>query len=225
MVQLHPDIRFLTDYAAGSLPPSQAICVAAHLHYCGHCRAAVEGMVNVGSTLFTALEPVAPTEGLFDQIMSRVDAVKPASTDTEQPAEAVPARKSYLPKVISNFVSEGLDQLNWHNIGKSFRYSYLDMKDSLRETSLFFINAGGKIPRHTHGGDEITVVLKGSFSDQDGCYRVGDFILRTRGEKHKPVAAQDEDCLCISTLDAPIRMTNWFYKLLVPLFKFKAETA
>jgi len=61
----------------------------------------------------------------------------------------------------------------------------------------------------------------------DGGYNQPGFeaILASVSGVESEVAAQDEDCLCISTLDAPIRMTNWFYKLLVPFFKFRAETA
>jgi putative transcriptional regulator len=73
------------------------------------------------------------------------------------------------------------------------------------------------MPHHEHRGDEITVVLQGSFSDQEDNYHVGDFIVRTKGEKHRPVAAQHEDCLCLSTLDAPIRMSNWFLRMIMPV--------
>lgn len=75
------------------------------------------------------------------------------------------------------------------------------------------------MPRHDHQGEEITVILKGSFSDLDDQYHVGDFIVRRPGEKHQPVASQDEDCLCLYTLEAPLTMTNWFYRLLQPLIR------
>ena len=70
------------------------------------------------------------------------------------------------------------------------------------------------MPHNKHQGDEITVVIKGSFSDHDDKYSTGDFIVRTSGEKHRPVASQDEDCVCLITLDAPIVMSNWFYRVL-----------
>ena len=69
------------------------------------------------------------------------------------------------------------------------------------------------MPHHRHQGDEITVLLKGSFSDQEGKYVVGDFIVRTKGETHRPVASQDQDCLCLAALDAPIVMSNWLVRL------------
>ena len=227
MIQFHPDVRYLTDYTAGSLPASQALCVASHLHYCAHCRETVGSMNKIGGSLFRELEPVSVSESLFDSILENIDEKQDVNIDEDKSKQSSSEASQHnrLPTVVNNFVRGGIESLKWNRIGKGFRYSYLDMQDKQRETSLFFINAGGKIPRHDHGGDELTVVLKGSFSDQEACYRVGDFIVRSKGEKHTPVAAQDEDCLCLSTLEAPIKMTNWFYKLAVPFLKFRAETA
>jgi putative transcriptional regulator len=42
--------------------------------------------------------------------------------------------------------------------------------------------------------------------------------VRTQGEAHRPVASQNEDCLCLSTLDAPIQMSSWLLRLLMPVF-------
>ena len=95
--------------------------------------------------------------------------------------------------------------------------SAVPVGNSKRETSLLHICAGSSVPHHRHAGDEITVVLQGSFSDQDDNYGVGDFIVRTPGERHRPVASQDEDCLCLTTLDRPIVMTNLLFRLLQPL--------
>ena len=56
MVRFHPDARFLTDYAAGSLPVSQALCVATHLHYCPGCRLRVGELTELGAELFSLVE-------------------------------------------------------------------------------------------------------------------------------------------------------------------------
>ncbi|MFT5322154.1 MAG: putative transcriptional regulator, partial [Pseudohongiellaceae bacterium] len=56
MTKYHPDTRFLTDYSAGSLPESQALCVAAHLHYCPACRTKVSELTHVGSEIFLSQE-------------------------------------------------------------------------------------------------------------------------------------------------------------------------
>jgi putative transcriptional regulator len=112
--------------------------------------------------------------------------------------------------------------LPWRRIGKNFRFCQLRLGDKQRETTLFFIKAGGSVPHHRHRGDEITVILKGSFSDHEDKYNVGDFIVRTSGESHRPVASQDQDCLCLSTLDAPIVMSNWLVRAVVAWLNWRA---
>lgn len=226
----HPDARFLTDYSAGSLPASQALCVASHLHYCSHCRARVRELQEVGAALFLRQQPLAVAPDSFDRLLSRLPASRPATEssasnsqpggEAETPPEAMASRRGSsgkLPRAIDKLCRGNPDNLRWRGIGKHFRHARLQLGDPQRETSLLHIRAGSAVPRHRHRGDEITVVLQGSFSDNEDQYRVGDFIVRTPGEVHKPVASQDEDCLCLSTLDAPIQMNNWLLRLLMPL--------
>jgi len=225
MTKYHPETRFITDYAAGSLPSSQALCVSAHLHYCGECRAKVEQLNTLGALIFDDLEPQEPSQS-FSSLMERIDAMP----DIEQKQEPLRSsdnikRSGNLPAALQKLTRGDLASLQWKNIGKYFSYSELELGDRHRETSLLNIKAGGNVPRHRHRGDEITVVLKGSFSDQDDHYQTGDFIVRTQGEIHSPVAAQDEDCLCLSTLEAPIQMTNWLYRLLMPLVRGTAHAS
>ena len=193
MTKYHPDTRFITDYAAGSLPFSQALCVSAHLHYCDDCRHKVEQLSSLGSFMFDELEAqqndADAMEQSFNELMSRIDDLPEARFVAKSQA-ANDNRTQRLPSALHKLTRGDLDSLQWHSIGKYF-----------------------------------TVVLKGSFSDQDDHYQAGDFIVRTRGEMHTPVAAQDEDCLCLSTLDAPIQMTNWFYRLLMPFIKASAQSS
>lgn len=215
MTKYHPDVRFLTDYSAGSLPQSQALCVAAHLHYCSACRARVRELTELGGAFFTQQAPQAPQAATFEKLLGRIrDNAVPAGPVRRQAARAA---QGALPRAILRLCRGDIESLRWRRIGKSFRHAPLQLGDSKRETTLFHIRAGGSVPHHRHGGDEITVVLTGSFSDHEDKYGVGDFIVRTQGEAHRPVASQDEDCLCVSTLDAPIRMSNWFLRLLMPM--------
>ena len=87
------------------------------------------------------------------------------------------------------------------------------------EVALHRIDAGGKAPEHDHRGREITVVLTGSFSDEDGVYQPGDFLVREPGDTHRPFAARNEDCICLSVLEAPIKLTG-IKRILNPFLSF-----
>lgn len=213
MARYHPDARFLTDYAAGALPEEQALCVAAHLHYCAVCRTRVGELTELGAELFTQEAPLASSAEHDDQAFARLLSRIPAQAP---PLTPLPATQ--LPRPLHKLARGDIESLRWRRIGRGFRYSRLKVGSATRETSLLHIRAGSSVPHHRHAGDEITVVLQGSFSDQDDKYGVGDFVVRTPGEQHRPVASQDEDCLCLTALDRPIVMSNLFYRLLAPLF-------
>ncbi len=219
MVKYHPEARFLTDYSAGSLPEEQALCVATHLHYCAACRVKVRELTELGSLLFMQQQPaaadLAARERNFALLMERLPE---PGTAAPPPQPAVEAPAQALPDPLHKLTRGNIEALKWRQVGRNFRYSRLKVGNTHRETSLLQIKAGGSVPHHRHAGDEITVILRGSFSDQDDKYGIGDFIVRTTGEKHSPVASQDEDCLCLATLERPIVMTNLFFRLLAPLF-------
>lgn len=219
MIKYHPEARFLTDYSAGSLPQEQALCVATHLHYCQACRLKVRDLTELGSLLFMQ-QDAPPADGTnrernFSRLMERVAVAGATTPVTASAAEPAP---DALPHGLHKLSHGNIEGLKWRRVGRNFRYSRLPVGNTHRETSLLHIRAGGSVPHHRHSGDEITVVLRGSFSDQDDKYGVGDFIVRTTGEKHSPVASQDEDCLCLATLERPIVMSNLLFRLLAPLF-------
>ena len=230
MPKYHPDARFLTDYAAGSLPASQALCVATHLHYCPQCRLKTGELTELGAELFMQLKPAKVDQAEYQRLLDRLQELP--GNQTAMQSSKLPSKLSsrqnevqpapILPKPVQSLARGNLEQLNWRHIGKNFRISNINVGDKQRETSLFCIKAGGHVPHHRHKGDEITVILKGSFSDHEDKYEVGDFIVRTKGETHRPVASQDQDCLCISTLDAPIVMSNWLLRIGLYLYNLYA---
>lgn len=226
MINYHPEARFLTDYAAGSLPPSQALCVAAHLHYCASCRSRVGELQELGAELFCNQTPVAVKDSEFSRLMQRIQDASSVQESRDEPY-VIPTRgfTSLLPRALNKLTNGNLDSLRWRQIGRNFRITALKLGDPQRETSLFFIKAGGSVPTHQHRGDEITVILKGSFSDMEGKYSVGDFVVRTQGETHRPVASQDQDCLCLATLDAPIRMNNVLLRLALYFINWRTPQA
>ncbi len=216
MIRHHPDIAWLTDYAAGSLPDAHAVAVQSHLHFCRDCRAQIRRLERLGSSLLEHTVDGGNTEALLEQTLACLDKAPAAA------APAAPAKTGWgikLPTALSKLLPETPEQLGWKSLGRSLKISRLIAGSDKHEVALHHIRAGGKVARHDHGGNELTVVLKGSFSDQLGQYEAGDFILRDKGEPHSPNAAEHEDCLCLTVVDAPVRFTHPLLRLLNPLLK------
>ena len=70
------------------------------------------------------------------------------------------------------------------------------------------VRAGKAVPQHTHEGNELTLVLEGSFHDELGRYARGDLAITDPTVEHRPVADEGQDCLCLAVTDARLRLTG-----------------
>jgi putative transcriptional regulator len=75
------------------------------------------------------------------------------------------------------------------------------------------------MPRHSHRGNEYTLVLAGGFSDGGKQFGPGDFVAKDPSHIHQPVVDDDGECLCLVVLDAPLRLTGAMGKLLNPFLR------
>jgi putative transcriptional regulator len=62
---------------------------------------------------------------------------------------------------------------------------------------LLRVRPGTALPRHGHGGAELTVVVEGAFADETGRYGPGDLAEADEGVEHRPVAEGPSDCVCL----------------------------
>lgn len=208
----HPDHDWLEQYAAATLPAPLALIVAVHLCYCSSCRREVEALQALGGALFEQLAPVAVGDGLFERVMQRID------TAPAQPVVATAAATD-VPKPLRRLIPAGFDALSWNWALPSLRVASLDSGDSRYQLALHRIAPGGSVAVHDHRGLELTQVLRGSFSDEDGIYGDGDFLQREPGQRHRPQATQNEECICLTLQAAPVRFTGPLMRLLNPLLR------
>ena len=216
MAKFHPELDLLTEHAAGNLPLAQAACVSAHMNYCEQCRRTSSQLQALGSVLFGNLQGVPVGEAQLDAVLARLDDEPPLSY-----ANARRETAGRTPAILQRLMSGDFSDLAWKKITSSLSISYLKTGDPNYEFALYHIKAGGRIPEHTHRGSEMTLVLEGGFSDADGSYHQGDFLLREPSDVHAPTALQSEDCICLAVLDAPLKFTSWKYRWMNPFLQLR----
>ncbi|KAA1172407.1 anti-sigma factor [Marinobacter salinexigens] len=218
MTRHHPDNLSLLEYSAGNLSEPHALCIRLHLDKCSHCRSRVDAMETLGAVIMEHQPRVSLSEGMFDSIMDRVDhgpeAAKPGSAS---PAPAPEKRQDVLQKLLG----AGLNDLPWkRQLGD---VSVLDITSKFpnqpERVVLQKLAAGGKAPTHTHRGEETTLVLQGAFADHKGVFNQWDFVVLNQEDEHKPVAVGCEDCITLSILSAPVKLTGTFTRLLNPFIR------
>lgn len=215
MAKYHPELDLLTEYVAGNLPLAQAACVSAHMNYCEQCRRTSGQLQDLGAVLFDGLAGQAVGDALLDSVLARLDDAPPLGYSGSPSVGGMPA-------ILQRLMSGNFTDLAWKKITKTLRISYLKTGDTGFEFALYHIKAGGKIPEHTHRGSEMTLILEGGFSDANGSYHQGDFLLRQPSDIHAPTAVQSEDCVCLAVLDAPLKFTRWPYRWMNPFLQLQA---
>ncbi|WP_237056986.1 ChrR family anti-sigma-E factor [Microbulbifer sediminum] len=233
MIRHHPDNNLLVEYASGSLPWAMSLAVSAHLQLCPQCRRENEHLNHIGGGLLEGCEPQETTGDALDRLMQRIDAEPTAggATGPERAPESPKSRSrntrddrdpalARLPRVIRKLIGDNRP-LKWRRVSPSLKTTRLTTGQDRYEVAFQRICRGGKVVEHDHRGREVTLVLYGSFSDADGVYTPGDFLLREPGEVHQPIATQDQECLCLSVVEAPVHVKGPLGWLVNPLLSFR----
>ena len=211
----HPDEMLLTEYSAGTLTEPMALCVRMHLERCDQCRSQLDMLNSLGAIMLDHSHHASKvSDDLFDSILTRLDDPEQEAESREKPS--VTDSRSPLEKMLGT----DLQSLPWKR--QLADVSVCDLSDYFpgdERVTLQKLCAGGRAPSHTHGGKEATLVLTGAFADGNGVFSKGDFVILDQHHDHQPVALHGEDCITLSVLDAPVRLTGRLTRLLNPFIR------
>lgn len=189
MSRRHPAPETLAALAAGSLPAGARLVLGVHLGACAACRAEVARLEALGGALLCEAEPAPLAPGALPRALAALDrAPRPA------------------PRIgLETLLATG----RWIRFGPSLAIKRLSRFADPGERLVLIRVAGGQaLPEHGHAGTERLVVLRGAFEDDAGRYGPGDLSERGPEDRHQPVAARGETCLCLSATDAPLKLSG-----------------
>jgi putative transcriptional regulator len=199
----HLDDATLMSFAAGSLPNTLAAVASAHVAMCARCRKELTMLERIGGALFAGLAPSS---------LQRPGPPAAARTPEPMPARLLPGE---VPAPLARLLGGDLDQVRWRWIGPGLWHRALLVPGP---GSLHLIKAapGASVPEHTHGGDELTLVLRGALLDSTGRYGPGDVSDLDQEMEHTPVADADAGCICVIANEQPTRFRGWLARLMQP---------
>ena len=216
-IQHHPDDELLLRYATGELPEAWSVLVATHVALCLECRSKVRAAEAVGGTLVAEAKPVDMLEGAFEATLARTLAPR-----SENGAGAVVSHadgdetKPLLPQPLRDYAGGDLNGVKWRRLGRGAYQIPLVSDRGSPAARLLRIPAGRPVPEHGHNGLELTMVLRGSFTDGGQRFGVGDVQTADADLEHQPVAEHGEDCICLAVTDAPLRFRGLFARMVQP---------
>lgn len=205
-IRHHIPSEFLAAYAAGSLSHPFAVVVATHVSMCAECRAELEAHHAVGGAVLESL----PAETIHADSKAAVL----AALDDVAPAAPSPKRAGIYPGPLAEAI--GGDTPRWKHVGLGTKQAVL-YRGRAGSVRLLHIPPGQAVPDHSHRGIEMTLVLQGSFFDEDAEFGVGDVELADDSVEHTPVAGAGQPCICLAATEAPLRFSGMLPRILQPV--------
>src|SRR5262245_24278975 len=166
-IKHHPDISTLMSCAAGSQPEALAAVVACHLARCPDCAAEVKRMAEIGVALFDKLEPAKMSQD--------APVIAAGAGEALYDGESRPECGCYVPYPIADKVGGDLDRIPWKRIGPGLWHYPIPLSaDAKGDLRLIKVAPGKELPEHGHRGEELTLLLQGSYHDEFGTFQTGD---------------------------------------------------
>ncbi|MCE9679478.1 ChrR family anti-sigma-E factor [Shewanella sp. AS1] len=245
MINYHPNEQVLNQFAAGELPVSISVVVASHVEICEKCaqqlallteqqaRAFFESDALLNPELAESEADFNPSEKHSNQSAAGLNHSASELSQSElELIDSITAQGGEYPSELAQNINEiaicgtrltlpralkSIALKEWQGLGKLSR-SRLLLEDGELRTSLLHIDKGGSVPTHTHKGFEITLLLQGSFKDEMGEYKRGDFVWLDGEHTHQPVT--EEGCVCLTVSSDAIYFTQGVSQLLNPIGRF-----
>lgn len=214
-IRFHPNDDILTCYAAGDLEPATSIMLSAHLELCSHCRARVAELEDAQAQKM-ALVPSEPLSeelnDLLDTILCHPDLPRDEVAEATKAHIEINSKLFMLPRALQQHD----EQIGpWSRLPGNIKRAHV-ATGGHSKMNFIYMDCNSALPQHTHQGLEITLVLAGEFMDEHATYKPGDFIVQTSEHRHAPKTRADQDCLCLTLLDAPLHFTTGLATLLNP---------
>ena len=206
----HLDDATILSYAAGTLGEALSVAAACHVSMCKECRTAVRKAEALGGEILDDLQSSAVS-----------DVCRAATLASLEGIRAVPTAvfvKTELPSPLQRLLGgQGLSQLRWRKKAPGVSIFELPLsKGAKGSLKLLSIAPGMSMLEHGHGGEELTLVLKGAFKDKVGRFAPGDIADLDEDTEHCPIVEEGETCICLYATEAPSHYKTWIGRLLQP---------
>ena len=207
----HPDPATLISYSSGSLPSNFSILVSSHLEKCSECSKNLHIGIEMGGLVLDKLKEEKLSEGAFDKFLNFARNI---NHQTLSMPKNLDNNISNIPSVLHHYIGKNISDIKWKFVAPGIKKHEVGIdKETNSYLTMLKINPKKKIPEHGHSGNEITLVIDGSFKDEHGQYYPGDISEHDTSTHHQPVVSSKDPCICIIATDGPLVFNNFFANL------------
>jgi len=190
----------LLDHATGALTSARQLLVETHLRLQPAARVEAAALEAAGGALLEGLAPAPVAE--------RIRLSEPASqlAAVRAPTPCAGVRQA---RALIEAASHGPAHLNWRWRAPAMR----ELRLPVPGATLLRLAGGRAAPKHGHTGEELTLVLRGTYADETGMYAPGDIAFADADLDHGPFVPDGEECVCLVATEGALLFHGFIARL------------
>ena len=197
-----PSDALLAAYASGTATPGIELLMRSHLALAPATAARLNVMHEVGGTLLANCGAAPMASDALDATLAMLDAPVPQTPHVPR------CHDDMLPAPLARALGAPLDDLRWQFRLPGLHEYVLEGFSEGEEVSLLRARPGAGMLKHTHHGDEATLILAGEMTDGDIVLRRGDVAEADGDHDHRPRITGEETCYCLIVMSGGMRFTG-----------------
>jgi putative transcriptional regulator len=197
-------------YAAGCLDPAFALMVETQAAIRPDVSRALARAEMITGVFLETEDEVALSQSAASKALDMIDAFEAGERQTRRAVNVAGDALTELldlPEPLRECALEACGQTGWRNLTPGIRRLDLNL-GSDAEVELYRIEPGRTVPRHSHNGNEFTLVVSGGFTDETGSFGPGDIAIKGPEDTHQPTGDMDGVCFALAVHEGGLRFTG-----------------
>ncbi len=200
-------VELYSTYASGRLDPAFSLMLETQSMLRPDVRRTLAASEAISGLMLETEQPAAMKTHALQSALDLIEGIETAGNVPGSPPGARDMELEQLPNPLRDHAVDAFRASGWRGVAGGIARLGLDVGSDL-EVELYRIEPGARVPRHSHGGQEFTLVVQGGFSDETGSYGPGDLSVNGPEDVHQPVGDPGEVCFALAVRDAGLRFTG-----------------
>jgi len=209
------DDDWLALQSAGTLPPCKQLLLNCQADLKPNVQTAFAASDHIGGALLESSQAADMSNDFMERLSARLNA--PQAPVATTPAKAQNERTpEWMPASLADYMRRSGQRLRWRNVGVGVQQARLGRSSRGERLYLLRARPGLPVPRHTHSGQEWTLLLCGGYKVGAQQYVAGDLHQEDESCMHDLRIDDDGPCISLIADEGKLKFANPLLNLLQP---------
>lgn len=214
------DDDWLAMQAAGSLSPFKQLLLTCQADINPLLQEVFASHDHVAGVMLESAKPATLSDDFLTRLTTRLDAVEPAQVSQDEPTTGTSQTShtpEWMPAPLADYMRRTGRSLRWRNAGLGVQQARLGRNKQGERLYLLRAKPGLPVPRHSHSGQEWTLVLAGGYKSGPQQFVAGDLHQEDESCTHDLRIDDDGPCISLIVDEGKLRFANPLLRLFQPV--------